>query len=149
MPLKKIGELVVPSKQDRLAEVDRFVEKLIRKLPFPAGDLDDIAIAVSEAVNNAIVHGNKLDGHKSVKVCFYICSNYLRIVVQDEGGGFSPETVPDPRRKENLLKATGRGLLIMRHLMDRISFVSRRWGMQVIMDKACPKGCHRERQKER
>lgn len=145
MPLRKLGELTVPSTPDHLADVDRFTEKLIEKTPFQNGDLDDIAISVSEAVNNAMVHGNMLDASKSVNVRFYICLSYLRIIVQDEGEGFSPNKVPDPRREENLLKASGRGLLIMRHLMDRIRFETLKKGLQVIMDKRCPEGCYRER----
>lgn len=141
MPLKKLGDLIIPSHQDQLAVVDRYTEKLIGKLSLPAGDVDDIAIAVSEAVNNAIVHGNRLDLKKSVRIIFYVCSTYLRVIVQDEGKGFSLNNVPDPRQEENLLKVSGRGILIMRHLMDRIAFKRGKRGMQVIMDKRCPEGC--------
>ncbi len=140
--MKKLGELKIPSSQDYLAEVDVFTEKQIRRTTFPADSLDDIAIAVSEAVNNAIMHGNRLDTNKSVLIRLYICTGYLRIVVQDEGGGFSPRKVPDPRLDKNLLKASGRGLLIMHHLMDKISFKEVKSGMQIIMDKCCPGGCH-------
>mgnify|MGYP000032263793 CR=1 FL=1 len=144
MPLRKIGELKVPSDQAYLTEVDRFVDKLLKRIRLPSGDLDDIAIAVSEAVNNAMVHGNKLDVRKSVEIRFYVCSSYLRIIVRDQGTGFSPNRVPDPRMDENLLKASGRGILIMHHLMDRIVFNRHKTGMQVVMDKHCPEGCYRE-----
>jgi serine/threonine-protein kinase RsbW len=140
MPLKKIGELTVPSSQECLTQVDNFAEKLIKKTCFDTSDLDDIAIAISEAVNNAILHGNKLDLSKSVNIKLYICNKYLRIAVEDQGGGFNLNRVPDPRQEENLLKASGRGLLIMRHLMDRIRFKSTRTGMQITMEKDCPKG---------
>ncbi len=135
MPLKKLGELEVPSDQDYLAEVDNFTEKLIKKTLLPSSDVDDVAIVISEAVNNAMVHGNNLDVTKSVKIRLYSCSKYIRIVIQDEGGGFSPEDVPDPREDENLLKASGRGLLIIRHLMDEVSYRSVKSGTQIIMDK--------------
>ena len=141
MPLKKLGELTIPSRQDQLAKVDQYIEKLVGRLSLPAGDVDDIAIAVSEAVNNAIVHGNRLDPRRSVRIIFYVCSTYLRIIVQDEGKGFLLTNVPDPRQEENLLKVSGRGILIMRHLMDRIAFKLGKRGMQVIMDKRCPEGC--------
>ena len=140
MPLVKLGELTVPSQQERLADVDNFTEKLVNKTCFRGGDVDDIAIAISEAVNNAILHGNKLDSAKVVNVKVFLCSKYLRIVVQDQGDGFSLDRVPDPREEENLLKASGRGLLIMRHLMDRISFKALKRGLQVTMEKDCPKG---------
>ena len=137
MPLKKLGELTVASNQECLADVDRFSGELLQRIPAVCSDLDDIAIAVSEAVNNAMQHGNKLDDSKSVHIAYYLCSSYLRIVVQDEGAGFTPESIPDPRKKENLLKVSGRGVLIIRHLMDRVSFRKLKKGMQIIMDKFC------------
>ena len=135
MPLRKIGEISVPSDQKHLEKIDRLSGKLLGNVSLRIGDLDDVAIAISEAANNAMQHGNRLDTKKNVKIRFYICSNYLRIIVQDEGPGFSPEKVPDPREEENLLKASGRGLLIIRHLMDHITFKRFNSGMQIIMDK--------------
>ncbi|HEX7344777.1 MAG TPA: ATP-binding protein, partial [bacterium] len=122
MPLKKIAQLVIPSSLDHLSDLDRFTEKTIRTLSLPGQMLDDIAITASEAVNNAIVHGNKLDPSKNVKITFYRGDKFLRLIVQDEGSGFVLESVPDPRNEENLLKTSGRGLLIIRHLMDRVGY---------------------------
>lgn len=141
MSLKKLAELVVPSNQDRLVEVDRFAERHLRKLNLSRSDLDDVAIALSEAVNNAIVHGNKLNTSKKVTIRLYLCSRYLRITVKDEGCGFTPDQIPDPRSQENLFKTSGRGLLIMQHLMDRVTFKPGKTGMQISLDKFCPKGC--------
>jgi serine/threonine-protein kinase RsbW len=140
MPLRKVGELTIPSSLDRLAEVDRFAERMVKDLHLPSEMLDDVAISATEAVNNAILHGNKQDVHKKVRIVFYLCAQYLRLVVQDEGPGFALEAVPDPRREQNLLKTTGRGLLIMRHLMDRVFYRRRREGMSIVMDKYCPGG---------
>lgn len=135
MPLRKIAEISVPSCQKHLADVDQFTVNHLKKLGFSSADLDDIAIAVSEAVNNAIIHGNSSDEHKFVHVRLYYSSKILRIIVQDEGTGFSPDMVPNPRKPENLLKISGRGLLIISHLMDCVSFERRKKGMQIIMDK--------------
>ncbi len=140
MSLKKIAQLVIPSSLDHLSDLDRFTEKTIRALSLPSQMLDDIAITASEAVNNAIVHGNKLDPSKNVKITFYRGDKFLRLVVQDEGAGFIPESVPDPRNEENLLKTSGRGLLIIRHLMDRVGYRKLKAGLQIIMDKFYPKG---------
>jgi serine/threonine-protein kinase RsbW len=141
MPLKKVGELVIPSSLDHLSEVDHFAERMVKKLALPKEILDDVAISATEAVNNAILHGNKGNAGKKVTIRFYLCAQYLRLVVRDEGSGFAPESVPDPRQQQNLLKTSGRGLLIMRYLMDRVSFQRRRNGMSIIMDKFCPE-CH-------
>lgn len=140
MPLKKIAQLIIPSSLDHLSDLDRFTEKTIRALALPSQMLDDIAITASEAVNNAIVHGNKLDPSKSVKITFYRGDKFLRLIVQDEGSGFVLESVPDPRNEENLLKTSGRGLLIIRHLMDRVGYRKLKAGLQIIMDKFYPKG---------
>jgi serine/threonine-protein kinase RsbW len=140
MPLKKIAQLVIPSSLDHLSDLDRFTEKTIRTLSLPGQMLDDIAITASEAVNNAIVHGNKLDPSKNVKITFYRGDKFLRLIVQDEGSGFVLESVPDPRNEENLLKTSGRGLLIIRHLMDRVGYRQLKAGLQIIMDKFYPKG---------
>jgi serine/threonine-protein kinase RsbW len=142
MPLKKIGEIEVASSLDQLAQIDRFAETVINRLTLPRGILDDVAISLSEAANNAIVHGNKLDTRKKVKIAFYYCNKYLRLTVQDEGRGFSLEGVPDPRQQQNLLKTSGRGILIMRHLMDRVTFQSHGTGVRIVMDKFCPEGCY-------
>ncbi|MFH1861569.1 MAG: ATP-binding protein [bacterium] len=139
MPLKKLAELTVQSHLDSLTDVDQFTERNVSQIAALAQQLDDIAISVSEAVNNAIVHGNKLDDTKVVRIRFYLGSNFLRIVVQDQGVGFTPEEIPDPRKKENLLKASGRGILIIRHLMDRVCFKHLKHGMRIIMDKSFAK----------
>ncbi|MFH1733074.1 MAG: ATP-binding protein [bacterium] len=141
MPLKKLGELSIPSSQDYLPQVDSFVEKLLKATKFPKDDLDDVAISVSEAVNNAILHGNQSDESKKVFIKVYLSKKYIRISVRDEGGGFKPERVPDPTEDENLLKASGRGLLIMQHLMDRLAFKPTSKGTEIILDKFCPEGC--------
>ncbi len=138
MSLKKVGELIIPSRQDYLARVDQYTERIVRDLCLPSQMLDDVAISISEAVNNAIVHGNKLDENKRVVIRYYHCAKYLRLVVRDEGPGFSMDAVPDPRQKQNLLKPSGRGILIMRHLMDRVFFRKLKNGMMIIMDKFCP-----------
>jgi anti-sigma regulatory factor (Ser/Thr protein kinase) len=74
MPLKKIGEIEVASSLDQLAQIDRFTETVINRLTLPRGLLDDVAISLSEAANNAIVHGNKFDARKKVKIAFYYCT---------------------------------------------------------------------------
>jgi serine/threonine-protein kinase RsbW len=135
MPLRKIGELRIFSRLNSLAEVDNFTMKLIHALPLPTDARDDVAISISEAVNNAILHGNQQNPRKKVEIRFYLCSRYLRIVIQDHGAGFKPDHVPDPRRAENLLKASGRGVLIMRHLMDGVAFKAVQKGMQVVLIK--------------
>ncbi len=107
--------------------------------------LDDEAIhwmgvAVRESVINAIKHGNANDQHKRVHVAFTPlasdCPPGICIRVRDEGTGFDPSTLPDPLAPENLLKASGRGIFLIRSFMDEM-VVQRapEGGMEVVMVK--------------
>ncbi|MBZ0263814.1 ATP-binding protein [bacterium] len=133
--MKKIEKLVIPSDTDRLPEVDQFAEKMTGELDFSRDLRDDIAISVSEAVNNAILHGNKNDGSKNVTVEFHKLENGIQINISDEGGGFESNEVPDPTKPENIMETTGRGLLIIRHLMDRVDIEPYKNGTKVTMVK--------------
>ncbi|HYP53179.1 MAG TPA: ATP-binding protein, partial [Pyrinomonadaceae bacterium] len=79
-------------------------------------------MAVREAVTNAVLHGNQLDEAKSVELGFAHTGAALVITVRDRGTGFDPASVPDPTAEQNLLKASGRGILFMRNFMDEVSW---------------------------
>jgi len=82
----------------------------------------DIRLCVEEAVRNAIVHGNKSRKGASVTVTYSIRPGSLEVEVADEGKGFDHRNLPDPTVGENLMKNSGRGVLIIRKLMDRVEF---------------------------
>lgn len=81
-----------------------------------------MSVAVRESVANAIMHGNREDESKRVHVVFALGARALMVSVRDEGPGFDPRKVRDPRDDENLMKADGRGIFFMRQFMDRISY---------------------------
>lgn len=81
-----------------------------------------LLVVVSEAVNNAIIHGNERNPAKKVVVTCAHRGNNLVIKVKDEGKGFNPDTVPDPIHEDNLLRETGRGVFLMRQLMEKVSY---------------------------
>ncbi len=137
--MKKAKRLVIPSDLERLVEVDSYVESLMAKLPFDKDARDDIAISLSEAVTNAIEHGNGGDISKSVHIEFEISDEGLGMVITDEGAGFNSSNVPDPRENENLLNLSGRGLLIIEHLMDLIEVSATPKGTRIKMLKNFPK----------
>ena len=84
----------------------------------------EIETAVREAISNAIIHGNHEDPYKRVRVmCRCNSDGEVRITVRDEGQGFKSDTVPDPTSPENRLSTHGRGIYLMRMLMDEVSFV--------------------------
>ena len=99
-----------------------------------------VSVALRESVINAIKHGNCSDVRKRVHVEFTVLQGDevpgLAIRVRDEGGGFDPSTLADPRAQENLLKSTGRGILLMRSFMDEMTFQrAAEGGMEVRMVK--------------
>ncbi len=93
----------------------------------------NILIAVTEAVNNAIIHGNKCCCSKFVNLQLEIENSFLIISVQDQGSGFDPEKVADPREPENLFKTGGRGVFLIKELSDDIEVSSNSCGGKIVM----------------
>ncbi len=129
--------LVIPSEPKRIAEADEFVESALRERGVPESLISDVAIASTEMINNAIIHGNKKDASKKVKISMTFTANEVEIRVEDEGRGFNPDNVPDPLAEENLLREVGRGIFIVRSLMDQMKYEQTdEGGMAVIMRKS-------------
>jgi serine/threonine-protein kinase RsbW len=125
------------------AEISPFVDQLIafigmffRKQRFTDGTGEDIETAVREALANAILHGNQEDPRKRVYVTVS-CSFHgeVSITVRDEGRGFDPGVLLDPTDRNNLLLSHGRGIYLMRTVMDEVSF--KEHGTVVCMKKQC------------
>ncbi len=92
-----------------------------------------IRLALEEALNNAVRHGNRMNPAKVVEVEYDIDPHRAIIIVTDQGEGFNPSSVPDPTTDENLEKPTGRGIMLMRAYMDQVCFNDR--GNQVRLVK--------------
>jgi serine/threonine-protein kinase RsbW len=111
-----------------VAEINPLLDKLmdaIKNLSCGPQDQDDIRLAAYEALANAIIHGNENNPAKKVVVtCFCEFGNddNLRLVIRDEGLGFHPDAVPDPRSPETKYLSHGRGILIIRQLMNEVSY---------------------------
>lgn len=127
--------LVIPSDPDELPKVDEAAERITEELGFPKEQRDDISIAVTEAVNNAIMHGNNADRKKTVTITFVKETGRLTVKVRDQGNGFDAEELPDPTHPENIMRSKGRGLFIIRHLMDEVSLSKVEGGMEIVMVK--------------
>ncbi len=84
--------------------------------------LFDIRLCTEEAVRNAIVHGNGSDKKLYVTVSYWVDNDKLNIEIEDEGRGFDYNKVPDPTNENNILKGSGRGVYLVRHLMDEVEF---------------------------
>ena len=79
-------------------------------------------VGLTEALTNAMLYGNEYDPAKRVRVEVTLESGRLEARVTDQGRGFDPSAIPDPTRPENLLKSGGRGLFLMRQLLDEVSY---------------------------
>jgi serine/threonine-protein kinase RsbW len=130
--------LVLPSRIRVLGEADAFVGCLAKALGFDEHSHDDIRSAVHEALVNAILHGNGGDEARYVTLRFALHADRLEILIQDEGRGFDARSVPNPLAPENLSKPSGRGILLMRALMDEVTFRRLVGGMEVTLVKRLP-----------
>jgi serine/threonine-protein kinase RsbW len=105
--------------------ISPFVDKLMLLLRncscVPEG-VSDVEIALREALANAIIHGNHEDRRKHVLVTCRCEPDEVSIAVKDEGSGFDINTVPDPTARENIGSVHGRGILVMKALMDEVRF---------------------------
>ncbi|HEX6623240.1 MAG TPA: ATP-binding protein [Pyrinomonadaceae bacterium] len=113
-------ELTFPSRIDSIAEAAAAAAEVARRAGFTEDALFGIDMAVRESVTNAVLHGNREDESKPVEVGFHNSASGLRITVRDRGQGFDPAGVADPTDPQNLLKASGRGILFMRTFMDDV-----------------------------
>ncbi len=128
-----------PSSQEFLSEVDRFVERELVKAGFSKELVADVAISVSEFVNNAILHGNRQDMTKMVTLELFFRPGEVTICVEDEGEGFDPNRVANPLEGENLLKEVGRGIFIAKTLVDAVEFErGKKGGTRVKLTKKMP-----------
>ncbi len=88
-------------------------------------DLYRVGIAIRECMVNAVVHGNRYNSRKKVHLKVERTPDRLTVVVQDEGDGFDPKAVPDPLAGENLLRGSGRGVMLMQSFMDEFQISKR------------------------
>jgi serine/threonine-protein kinase RsbW len=128
-------ETIIPSSLEQIETVEEMAEKAADVMNFNEDEKDSLAIAVTEAVNNAIIHGNKEDKKKTVTIKFAFDDNKLIVSIKDQGEGFNPQNVSDPLAPENLLKESGRGIFILSSLMDDVSFNFGTGGTEIIMIK--------------
>ncbi len=114
--------LMVESKLSAVSGVYSLILSELEANSYDSDGVFSVHLALEEAFVNAVKHGNKNDLAKKVKIEYSASSDKAEIVITDEGAGFDPSAVPDPRYGENLYKANGRGLLLMRSYMDVVEF---------------------------
>jgi serine/threonine-protein kinase RsbW len=114
--------ITINSDVEKLRVVETLVDTLSKKLGIPDEVYGKILISTVEAVNNAIIHGNKGDIRKMVTVNFTADGNMFDVTVTDQGEGFKYNSLPDPTDPSNIENLHGRGVFIMRSLADTIEY---------------------------
>lgn len=131
----KQHKLTCPSTFEHIDAFAALVEQAAREIALSEEEEVDLMIAVMEAVNNAILHGNKEDATKNVHMKIEANPSSMVIWVEDEGGGFVVDEIPDPLAPSNVLNTSGRGILMMQAFMDRVEIQPAQHGTVVKMTK--------------
>ena len=113
----------IPSIVENIRMIESFIDNAKERFHLDEDLYGNIMIAVTEAVNNAIKHGNSNNPSKNVSLSLTLNENLLRFVIKDEGTGFEYNNLPDPTAPENLEKPGGRGIFLMKHLSDEVEFM--------------------------
>ncbi len=112
----------IPSIKENVSVVESFIDNVGEKIKIQEAIYGNVLVSVTEAVNNAIVHGNKEDKNKKVRLWLKQNKKSVRFVVEDEGIGFDYNNLPDPTNPKNLEKDKGRGIFLIKSLSDKTTF---------------------------
>jgi serine/threonine-protein kinase RsbW len=118
-------EQLLDSTLDSVDAAEEAVLKEAGELGFDEDDLHKIGISVRECMVNAVVHGNRYNAKKKVLLAISRTRDRLEVVIGDEGDGFDVSLVPDPLANENLLRHSGRGILLIQAFMDEFQLRAR------------------------
>jgi serine/threonine-protein kinase RsbW len=127
--------VTLPSVLASVEAIEAKAKEFAVKAGFDEDTADRIAMISREAAANAVLHGNRSDPGKQVRASFAVTPEALSIRVADEGQGFNPEMVPDPLSPEGLLRPSGRGIFLMRAIMDEVHFRQLSPGTEITLVK--------------
>jgi serine/threonine-protein kinase RsbW len=122
VPGVKNISIEIPSLAENVRIIESFIDNAKEKYDLDDDIYGNIMIAVTEAVNNAIRHGNKDNSSKNVLISLSLEEGLIKFKVQDEGAGFDFHKLPDPTAPENISKPGGRGIFLMKNLSDEVDF---------------------------
>jgi serine/threonine-protein kinase RsbW len=130
---ERVFRLTLPSNPKLIHRVELYLKKINRVAHLDEIQMHKLMVSLTEAVNNAIIHGNKSDISKKVRVRCDVTPGGLMFIVEDQGKGFTLDKIKNPLSDQNLLMENGRGVFLMRTLMDRVEFRTGKNGSQVVL----------------
>ena len=116
-------KISLASESKSLLVLEEWINKLCDLYQISVEQYGNVLIAITEAVNNAIIHGNKNVANKKTDIEYSIDNQTITFTIFDEGNGFDFNDLPDPTSPENLEKPQGRGIFLMNHLADEVNFI--------------------------
>ncbi len=122
----------IASIKENLREIEKLIDEFNEIEELNDGLYGKVMLATIEAANNAIVHGNKLDPEKKVKVEIIKRKERIEIYVEDQGNGFDYMRIPDPTAPENIENIHGRGVFLMKQLSDEVNFYKNGTKVQIL-----------------
>jgi len=134
-PVISGNTIKIPSNLRYITDVDEFIEGFLQDCGADESVIADIAISVSELINNSVAHGSGSKPDEPIVVTISKSNDKITITVSDKGTGFNPDEIDDPLADENLLKEAGRGIFIVRSLMDTVDVKSSEQGTTVTITK--------------
>ncbi len=132
MVLAENQKIRISSKAENIILVEKMIEDVCDVFNISEDYYGNILVALTEAVNNAIYHGNQANPNKSIDISFKSHPDHVSFIVKDEGAEFNHTSLPDPTNPENIEKPNGRGVFLMKNLADKVTFEDN--GSKVILD---------------
>ncbi|MFA9391463.1 MAG: ATP-binding protein [Prolixibacteraceae bacterium] len=117
-----VRTIKIASEIKGIFEIENFLTLILKDFKISRKIYCKMYLAITEAVNNAIIHGNKLDSKKQVTIKFTELRSSYKCIIIDNGKGFNSDKLPDPLNMNNLRKESGRGIFIMKQYADRVVF---------------------------
>ena len=115
-------KISIPSLIENITIIESFIDNAKEKFNINDDIYGNIMISVTECVSNAIIHGNKQNLKKPVHIELRFLDNQLKFIIEDQGEGFNFQEIEDPTAPENIERTGGRGVFIMKHLSDEVTF---------------------------
>ena len=131
MILAEHQKLSISSKSENIVLVEKMVEDVCELYNINEDNYGNILVALTEAVNNAIYHGNQADPKKLIDIFFRTKKDAISFIIKDQGKGFDYNELPDPTDPNYIDKPNGRGVFLMRNLADKVEFEEK--GSKVVL----------------